>query len=415
MASSHVFSTIPEIPADALFALKARYTADTRTQKVDLGIGAYRDANGKPWVLPSVREAEKLIHQDPEYNHEYLAIAGFAPFLTASAKVILGEDSKAIKDGKVVSLQTLSGTGALHIAARFLRNFYNKSQTVYLSQPTWGNHFQVFETLGLKTATYKYWDAATKSLDINGYLQDIESAEPGSIFVLHSCAHNPTGLDPTREQWVQILEAIKRKGHLPLFDSAYQGFASGDLNNDAWALQQGVEILNETPILVCQSFAKNVGMYGERIGAFHLVLPSTENKKAILSQLQGFTRSEISNPPSYGAKIVTKILTTPALRTQWEQDLVTMSQRIYKQRVALRDQLVALQTPGTWDHIVSQQGMFSFTGLTKAQVQRLETEHAVYLASSGRASVAGLNDNNVQYVAKAIDEAVRYTAREASL
>lgn len=406
---SHIFAQIPQLPPDALFGLKSRYVADDRTTKVDLGIGAYRDENGKPWILPSVKQAEKLIHEDPNYNHEYLPIQGYQQFLDAASKVILGENSAAIKEGRVVSVQAVSGTGALHIAAKFIKKFYSvTSSTVYLSAPTWANHFQVFETQGLNVASYAYWDAATKSLDIEGYLRDINAAPDGSVFLLHACAHNPTGLDPTREEWVRILEAIKQKNHLPIFDSAYQGFASGSLENDAWALQKGIEIL-QTPILICQSFAKNVGMYGERIGAFHLVLPTNENVKALLSQLQVFTRSEISNPPAYGAKIVAKVLTTPELRAQWEKDLVTMSQRIYKQRVALRDNLVKLNTPGNWDHIVKQQGMFSFTGLTKEQVARLESKHAVYLVGSGRASIAGLNENNVQYVAEAINEVVLNT------
>ncbi|CDR45088.1 CYFA0S16e01970g1_1 [Cyberlindnera fabianii] len=406
----HIFSDIQKLPPDALFDLKARYTADSRADKVDLGIGAYRDENGKPWVLPSVKEAEKQLHADPSYNHEYLPIAGFAAFVGAAAKVILGEDSPAIKEDRLVSIQTLSGTGSLHVAAKFISQFYPQSQTVYMSKPTWANHFQVFESVGLKTATYAYWDAATKSLDLEGYLRDIKAAPNGSIFLLHSCAHNPTGLDPTQEQWKQILAALKEKQHLPLFDSAYQGFASGSLENDAWAVREGVKSL-DTPIIICQSFAKNVGMYGERVGAFHLVLPTPENQAAILSHLAVFTRSELSNPPAYGAKIVAKVLTEPSLRKQWEADLITMSQRIRSMRIKLRDLLVELETPGNWDHIVNQQGMFSFTGLTKEQVAKLETKHAVYLVSSGRASVAGLNEHNVEKVAKAIDEVVRSSAK----
>lgn len=406
----HIFSEIPEIPADAVFALKGRYLADANPNKVDLGIGAYRDENGKPWILPSVQEADKLIHEDPSFNHEYLSIKGFEPFVSAAAKVILGEDSAAIKEDRVVSIQSLSGTGALHIAARFLKNFYIKSQTVYLSNPTWGNHFPLFETQGLKTKTYSYWNPTTKSLDLEGYLKDINAAPNGSVFCLHACAQNPTGLDPTKEQWKEIFVALKQKGHLVLFDSAYQGFASGDLSKDAWAIQEGVKIL-ETPILITQSFAKNVGLYGERVGAFHLVLPSPENKAAIFSQLNSFTRTEVSTAPAYGAKIVAKILNTPSLRVQWEKDLVTMSQRIYKQRVALRDNLVKLGTPGDWEHIVIQQGMFSFTGLNKEQAKILETKHSVYLLGNGRISVAGLNDNNVEYVAKAINAVIRESSK----
>lgn len=403
--SSHIFSNISGTPPDALFSLKGRFIVDTNTQKVDLGIGAYRDENGKPWVLPSIRKADEILHSDPDFNHEYLAITGFAPFVTNAAKVILGDDSPALREGRVVSVQSLSGTGSLHIAGKFIKQFYNKSQTVYLSKPTWGNHFQVFHAVGLKTDTYSYWDAGRKALDIENYLQDLENAPDGSIIVLHACAHNPTGMDPSKEEWARIFEVLKRKDHLPLFDSAYQGFASGDLDKDAYFMREAIKTLS-TPILICQSFAKNFGMYGERVGAFHLVLPSSDNTANIKSQLATIIRSEVSNTTAYGAKLVATVLCSPELTAQWHQDLITMSSRIGKQRRALRDHLVKLGTPGNWDHIVKQQGMFSFTGLTAEQVHKLETKHSIYLASNGRISVAGLNNHNIEYVARAFDDVV---------
>lgn len=415
MSSKTIFNNVEQLPADALFGVKQRLSQDPRETKVDLGIGAYRDNNGKPWVLPSVHEAEKLIREDPSYNHEYLGIAGLTSLISGAAKVILGEDSPALQEQRVVSVQSLSGTGALHIAAKFLNKFCSE-KVVYLSQPTWANHTAIFETQGLKTATYPYWNAATKSLDLEGYLNAIKDAPKGSVFVLHACAHNPTGLDPSKEQWVDILDALVKGDHIVLFDSAYQGFASGNLDNDAYAVRLGLEKLaTVSPVLICQSFAKNVGMYGERVGCFHLVLPQQDSsidlasvKKAIASQLAKITRSELSNPPAYGAKIVSTILNTPKLTQQWHKDMITMSSRITKMRHALRDQLVKLSTPGTWDHIVEQCGMFSYTGLSSEMVRRLEEEHAVYMVSSGRASIAGLNNGNVTLVAEAIDEVVRH-------
>lgn len=419
--SSKYFVDVKELPPDPLFGLKARYVADERKNKVDLGIGAYRDNNGKPWILPAVKQAETKLINSEGYNHEYLSISGFEPFLKESAKVILGHDSAAILQDRVVSQQSLSGTGALHLAAIFLKTFYKvngETPSIYISQPTWANHQQIFNSLQINIETYPYWNKNTKSLDFEGFINSIKSAPSGSIFLLHACAHNPTGLDPTKEQWTQILDLIAQKKHLPLFDSAYQGFASGDLELDAYAIRSAVNAqVIKTPIIICQSFAKNVGMYGERVGAIHIINneagdDSTKLNRAIKSQLNKLIRSEISNPPAYGAKIVATILTDDGLRNQWYQDLKTMSSRIIKMRNSLKDLLVnKYHTPGTWDHITNQTGMFSFTGLTPEMVARLEKNHGVYLVSSGRASVAGLNDHNVEQVASAIDEVVRFYSK----
>lgn len=413
-------ANISQLPPDPLFGLKARYAKDNRSNKVDLGIGAYRDDNGKPWILPSVKLAENLIQNSSDYNHEYLPITGFPAFTAAAAKVILGDDSTAITEDKLVSIQSLSGTGALHVAGIFLKDHFKSEDgtsplpTVYLSNPTWANHVQIFNVIGLETEKYPYWDAKTKSLDLQGFLNAIDAAPEGSIFLLHATAHNPTGLDPTQEQWLQILAALSKKHHLPLFDSAYQGFSSGSLAKDAWAVREAVNNgdYQFPAVMICQSFAKNVGMYGERVGAVHFILPhqDTSLQSAIQSQLAKIIRSEISNPPAYGAKIVSKILTTPELYSQWEQDLITMSSRIGEMRKALVAELQRLNTPGTWTHITEQQGMFSFTGLSTEQVSKLETEHGVYLVGSGRASIAGLNPGNVARVAQCIDAVVRATA-----
>lgn len=419
MSQLTVLNNIDLLPPDALFDIKQRYSNDTRANKVDLGIGAYRDNNGRPWVLPSVKHAEQELQADPSFNHEYLPITGLPEFTSGAAKIIFDEqyDPKS-----TVSVQSISGTGALHIAAKFVSKFL-PNRSVFVSDPTWANHAAIFNSQDVDTKTYPYWDAATKSLNLNGFIESIDSAPTGSIFLLHACAHNPTGLDPTEEQWAQILNHIASKNHIALFDSAYQGFASGNLGNDAFSVRLGLQKLRKvSPILVCQSFAKNFGLYGERAGCFHLVLPEQDDSKlndkvfsAVKSQLANIVRSEVSNPPAYGAKIVAKILNNDTLKDEWYQDMITMSSRINIMRHKLRDHLVQLETPGNWDHVVNQCGMFSFTGLTKKMVHRLETQHGIYMVASGRASMAGLNENNVEYVARAIDETVRFFQNEIKL
>lgn len=409
------FTEINQLPPDPLFGLKARMAKDTRPQIVDLGIGAYRDSDGKPWVLPSVKAAETRLQNDPLFNHEYLPIGGNQQFLDESLKILFGSNNDVAS--RTISSQTLSGTGALHFAGIFLNRFYNSNgnkKSIYLSDPTWANHKQIFQVCGFETKSYPYWNGATKSLRFEEMLDSINQAPEGSIFLLHAVAHNPTGLDPTKPQWNSILDAIAAKNHFPIFDIAYQGFASGSLEEDSYALRLAIEKLNDkTPLIVCQSFAKNLGLYGERTGAVHLVMDKSDEyttlKQAIKTQFNKITRSELSNPPAYGSKVAALVLSDPVLRKQWEKDLVTMSSRIG----AMRKELTRLlhekyKTPGNWDHISTQIGMFSFTGLTPEQVQRLEVEHAVYLTGNGRASVAGLNSNNVDHVAKSIDEVVRY-------
>lgn len=354
-----------------------------------------------------------MISSDPTLNHEYLPIAGLPDFISGAARLILGSNCTAIAENRVASVQTISGTGANHLAGLFLARFpplgFNPSPdsngVIYVSNPTWANHFSIFKNVGLTVKTYPYFKADTLSLDFEGLISALKAANAGEIVLLHACAHNPTGIDPTREQWKEIAKVVIERRLFPLFDCAYQGFASGDLDKDAWAVRYFAELGIE--MLVCQSFAKNFGLYGERVGALHLISADAESKTAIHSQLSLLQRSEISNPPAYGARIASRILNNPDLFNEWQGDLTTMSSRIIKMRNALRGELVHLGTPGSWDHIVTQIGMFSFTGLSPAQVDRMVDEFHVYLTRNGRISMAGLNDNNFKYVAKAIDTVVR--------
>ncbi|KAI4737186.1 aspartate aminotransferase [Aureobasidium sp. EXF-12298] len=415
-ASSFGADIVPQAPEDPLFGLMAAYRRDTDSNKVDLGIGAYRDNNAKPWVLPVVKKADDLLRQDPNLNHEYLPIAGLADFTTASQKLIFGANSPALKENRAVALQTISGTGAVHLGAAFLAKFYNpptsEAKTIYVSNPTWANHNQIFSNVKLPIKNYPYFSAETKGLDFKGMVQTIEKAPEGSVILLHACAHNPTGVDPTQDQWKEIASLMKSKSQFPFFDCAYQGFASGDLNKDAWAIRYFVEQGFE--MFVAQSYAKNFGLYGERAGCFHFVAApgsdAADTATRVGSQLAILQRSEISNPPAYGARIASVILNDEKLFAEWEDNLREMSGRIISMRKALKGKLDELQTPGNWDHITNQIGMFSFTGLTEKQVLKIRSDAHVYMTKNGRISMAGLNTDNVEYFAKAVDKVVRETS-----
>ncbi|EIW85039.1 aspartate aminotransferase [Coniophora puteana RWD-64-598 SS2] len=406
--SAEIWQNVPLAPPDSIFKLTAAYKADTFPQKVNLGVGAYRDNDNKPWVLPVVKKATQILVNDPNLDHEYLPITGLPEFTGAAAKLILGSDSPALRDGRVVSVQTISGTGANHLGALFLSKFYtwNGSKQVYLSNPTWANHQAIFRNVGIEPVDYPYYDPKTIGLDFDGLMNSISDAPSGSVFLLHACAHNPTGVDPTQEQWQQIAKAIVAKNHYMFFDCAYQGFASGDLDRDNWAVRHFVE--RGVPMLVCQSFAKNAGLYGERVGALHLVSPTKEAADRVRSQLSVLQRSEISNPPSYGARVVALILNNPTLFAEWNQDIKTMAERIITMRKELHHLLTEeLHTPGNWDHIINQIGMFSFTGINTDQSKSMTEKAHIYLTTNGRISMAGLNTHNIRYVAESLDKVVR--------
>lgn len=356
-------------------------------------------------------QADDIIRNDPDLNHEYLPIAGLASFTSRASELVLGKSSPAFAEKRVTSVQTISGTGACHLGALFLARFYKGNRTVYLSNPTWANHNQIFSNVGLPIAQYPYFDKKTKGLDFDGMRKALADAPDGSIILLHACAHNPTGVDPTEAQWREIADVMRSKKHFPFFDTAYQGFASGDLDRDATAIRYFVEQGFE--LLVAQSFAKNFGLYGERAGCFHFVtapaggVEPAETVKRVASQLAILQRSEISNPPIYGARVASTVLNDEALFAEWKENLRTMSGRIITMRKELRAKLEALGTPGTWNHITEQIGMFSFTGLTESQVLKLREDAHVYMTKNGRISMAGLNTRNIDYFAKAVDKVVR--------
>jgi len=401
------FSGVEPAPPDAIFGIKDQYKKDTAANKINLSVGAYRDNNGKPYILDVVRKAEELLLQDKSLNKEYLGIDGHVQFRKRSAELIFGKDSKSLRNGSIATLQCLSGTGSLRVGFEFLAQFLPRRTTVYTSIPTWGNQNTVAGKAGFKTKGYRYWDAKGKKLDIEGMLADIGNAPRGSIILLHACAHNPTGVDPTPSQWRRICATVKSKGHFPFIDAAYQGFATGSLENDSQAIRlfesQGMEFV------VAQSYAKNFGLYGERAGCLHIVTESSAAAKAILTHAKKIIRPMYSNPPKHGAEIVELVLRTPQLFARWKEEIKLMSDRIKAMRAALKGHLDRLGTPGNWDHITSQIGMFSFTGLTKKQCRILMDKHSIYLLTNGRISMAGLNTGNIERFATSVDAAVRAT------
>lgn len=406
--SVETWDQVPLAPPDSIFKLTAAYKLDPFPQKINLGVGAYRDDDSKPWVLPVVKKATEALLNDPSVDHEYLPITGLPEFTSAAARLILGPDSVALQEKRTVSVQTISGTGANHLGALFLSRFYefNGEKRVYLSDPTWVNHFAIFKNVGIDPVTYPYYDPKTIGLDIDGFLNSLKTAPARSVFLLHACAHNPTGVDPTREQWGKIADVILEKGHYAFFDCAYQGFASGDLDNDAWTVREFVK--RSVPMLVCQSFAKNAGLYGERVGALHVVASTSAIADRVQSQLSVLERSEISNPPAHGARLVALILNKADLFDEWKRDIKTMAERIIAMRKELFRLLTEeLRTPGDWNHIVAQIGMFSFTGINQDQAKALTEKGHIYLTLNGRISMAGLNSKNIAYFAQNLDKAVR--------
>ncbi|KAH9363044.1 hypothetical protein HPB48_014174 [Haemaphysalis longicornis] len=327
------FSCVEAAPPVEIFALMRAYRADTFAQKVDLGVGAYRTEEAKPWVLPVVRKVEEEMAVDSSLNHEYLGQLGLDDFSKAAVRMLLGDDNPAIKEGQAVGVQCLSGTGSLRVGADLLCK-HGKFTTIYVSTPTWPNHVLVFKHSGFQNIKYyRYWDAKNRCLDFNGMIEDLENAPPDSVVVLHACAHNPTGIDPTQDQWKKIAEVMK-------------GFE----------------------LFCAQSFAKNFGLYNERIGNLLLVVNDKTALTNVLAQITLLVRGNYSNPPNHGARIVSRVLNSPDYFEEWKGHIQTMANRIITMRKALQDKLHELGTPGSWEHITKQIGMFSYTGLNPCRV-----------------------------------------------
>ncbi|GAM28690.1 hypothetical protein SAMD00019534_118660 [Acytostelium subglobosum LB1] len=395
-----LFEGVPLAPADPILGVSVAFKADPSPNKVDVSVGAYRDDNGKPVVLKCVLEAERRLLGA---SKEYLTIDGIPEFNRASAQLLYGDAMKG-QEKRMVTVQSLSGTGALRIGIIFIRKYLPAGTTVYASRPTWTNHHNICKESGVPSKEYAYYDNKNNRLDFEGMLRDMENAPNGSVFLLHLCAHNPTGCDPTNEQWGIIADLMEKKKHIPFIDCAYQGYASGDLDRDAYSarlfFKRGFEMFSS------QSYSKNFGLYGERAGALTIVSNNPENVPKMLSQIKMDIRAMYSNPPTHGARIVATVLADPELHALWITELKQMSNRIIQMRQALLDALRVRNVPGDWTHITSQIGMFTYTGLTAPQVEFIIKKYHIYMLGSGRVSVAGLNTKNINYVADAIADAV---------
>ncbi|THV04891.1 glutamic oxaloacetic transaminase AAT1 [Dendrothele bispora CBS 962.96] len=399
------WSAVPAGPPDPILGVTEAFKADKDPRKINLGVGAYRDENGKPYVLTSVQKAEELVAASKP-DKEYLPITGLAEFTKNAAKLAYGAESAPLKQGAIAVTQSISGTGALRIGGAFIGRHYPKAKVIYLPTPSWGNHTPIFRDSGLEVRGYRYFDKSTVGLDFEGMKADLKAAPEHSIVLLHACAHNPTGIDPTHAQWKEISDLVKEKNLFPFFDMAYQGFATGSISNDAFAVRHFVAEGHQ--VALAQSFAKNMGLYGERVGAFSLVTADPEEKARVDSQLKIVIRPMYSNPPLHGARIANAILSDAALYAEWETEVKSMADRIISMRETLYNTLTHdLKTPGEWGHIKSQIGMFSFTGLTAPQTKALAEKAHVYMTADGRISMAGLNSKNIEHFATSVDAAVR--------
>ncbi|KAK4481220.1 hypothetical protein RD792_012103 [Penstemon davidsonii] len=407
IANDSVFSHIVQAPEDPILGVTVAYNKDQSPVKLNLGVGAYRTEEGKPLVLNVVRKAERLLVDDNSRVKEYLPITGLADFNKLSAKLIFGANSPAISENRVATVQCLSGTGSLKVGASFLGRHYHE-KIIYIPLPTWGNHPKVFTIAGLSVKSYRYYNPSTRGLDFQGLLEDLGNAPNGAIVLLHACAHNPTGVDPTPHQWDQIRQLMRSKALLPFFDSAYQGFASGSLDADADAVRKFVADGGEC--LAAQSYAKNMGLYGERVGALSIVCKSADVAARVESQLKLVIRPMYSSPPIHGASIVATILKNEEMYREWTVELKAMADRIILMRQQLFYALKDKGTPGDWSHIVKQIGMFTFTGLNSKQVEFMAKEYHIYMTSDGRISMAGLSSKTVPHLTDAIHAAVSNVA-----
>eukprot|EP00759_Apiculatamorpha_spiralis_P024162 PhF_6_TR27839/c1_g1_i1/m.40623/K14455/GOT2; aspartate aminotransferase, mitochondrial len=398
------FAQVPMGPPDAILGLSVDFNNDTHPNKVNLGVGAYRDDNGKPVVLKCVQEAEKRVLA--LNNHEYAPIQGIDSYIKEAQKLALGSKSSLLAAKRAASIQCLSGTGSLRVGAEFLKRFYPK-KIVYQPNPTWGNHVPVFKDCGFEVRQYTYYNPSTCGLNEDRLLDDLSKAEEGSVVLLHACAHNPTGVDPTVEQWQKIKEIVRKRNLYPFLDTAYQGFATGDPEADAAA----VRLFDDgapNGFILAQSFAKNFGLYGERVGLVTVVGSSEEESARLMSQMKILVRPMYSNPPIHGARLVGTVLGDATLNALWREEVKGLADRILSMRKALRNELENnLKSTLPWNHVTSQIGMFCFTGLSKDEVNRMIKEFHIYMTADGRISIPGLTTKNVGYVANALHECTK--------
>ncbi|PKM05225.1 MAG: aromatic amino acid aminotransferase [Gammaproteobacteria bacterium HGW-Gammaproteobacteria-6] len=392
-----LFSPVEMAPRDPILGLNEAFNADTRSDKVNLGVGVYYDENGKVPLMRAVQAAEEARVAE-HAARTYLPMEGLADYDRAVQTLLFGADAALLNSGKLITAQALGGTGALKLGADFLYRLLDK-RLVAISDPSWENHRALFEAAGFEVVDYPYYDSNSRGVNVEAMLEGIEALPEGSVVLLHACCHNPTGADLSLSDWARVIDVIQRRNHVPFLDIAYQGFGD-NLQDDAIAVRLFAE--SGLPLFIASSFSKSFSLYGERVGALTLLTAGQDETARVLSQLKRVIRTNYSNPPTHGAKVVAKVLNNPELYAQWEAELAEMRLRIRSMRQALVEKLSAAGVKGDMGFIQRQRGMFSYSGLTAVQVARLADEFGIYAVSSGRICVAALNQGNIDAVANAM-------------
>lgn len=400
MTNSHpasLFTAIEMAPRDPILGITEAYNADQNPNKVNLGVGVYYDDNGKVPLLECVRKAEAQL-MEKAAPRTYLPIEGLAAYDKAVQELVFGADSAVVQEKRAITVQALGGTGALKLGADFLKRFSSNSQ-VWISDPSWENHRALFESAGFVVNNYPYYDTTTRGVNFSGMLAALKEMPSGSIVLLHACCHNPTGADLTEAQWTEVIQVVTQRGLIPFLDMAYQGFGDG-IAEDGKVVRRFADAGG--PLFVSNSFSKSFSLYGERVGALSIVAVNSEEAARVLSQLKRVVRTNYSNPPIHGGQVVATALATPELRKLWEDELAAMRVRIREMRQTLVQKLKEKAPGHDFDFVIKQRGMFSYSGLTKTQVERLRKEFSIYAVDTGRICVAALNSRNIDAVVAAI-------------
>lgn len=397
-----MFQNVEYYPGDPILGLIEKYNEDPNPKKVNLGVGVYYDNEGHLPILDCIKKVEKEL-AEKNLPHNYLPIDGLTGYRQACQNLLFGPNHEAVQSGRIATTASLGGSGALRIGAEFIHHWFPDAK-VYVSNPTWANHIGIFESAGCEVNKYPYYDPNTNGIKIAELKNFLSNLEAGNIVLLHPCCHNPTGIDPTVQQWDDILAIIKQQGLIPFMDFAYQGLGE-DLDQDAYAIRKAVDL--GLSFFVSNSFSKNMSLYGERVGALSVICPTTEEAKLVQSQLKLIIRRFYSSPPGHGNYIVDKTLNDPILFKQWEKEVYEIRDRIRAMRIHLHDVLQEKLPDRDFTYLSAQRGMFSFTGLSSEQVARLQCEYSIYIVENGRMCVAGLNSRNIDYVAQAMAEVLK--------
>lgn len=397
-----MFERVEFYAGDPILGLMVEYAKDTNPNKVNLGVGVFYDDDGVLPVLECVKTAEQRI-ADPISARPYLPMEGLPGHRKACQDLLFGKDAPVLQQNRVATIATIGGSGALKVGADFINTWFPESKC-YVSDPTWGNHIAIFEGSGVEVGKYPYYDKANGTVKFDALIEFFNTLNKNDVVLLHPCCHNPTGVDLTQQQWDQLLQVIEARGLIPFMDIAYQGFGE-DMDSDAYAIRKAVDM--GLPLFVSNSFSKNLSLYGERVGGLSVVCPTEEEAARVFGQLKFTVRRIYSSPPSHGGHVVDIVMNDEALHEQWVSEVYGMRDRIKAMRLQLKSVLEAKVPGRNFDYLTTQNGMFSFTGLTPEQVERLKAEFGIYMVSNSRMCVAGLNTKNIDYVANAMAEVLK--------